>query len=219
MQCKVTGCSHPKEGRSHYCLSHKKNKARHGHAEQASVSSHELATYLKTVRARIAKNISSPTWAKLDKHWSAVVRIAQNHVEASLTGEPQTRYQGEAWADLARLGQSIEPRAVVEVALAVYLMQDWYPNRFKDDAAFGFQLVRRVRSLDSVAVGTSYDHKLGKAKKVYRDMKPRTTAVLAGILQQAFGVAGLTVAKLEAQERQQQESAREEFHNDLAELT
>jgi hypothetical protein len=219
MQCKVTGCSHPKEGRSHYCLSHKKNKARHGHAEQASVSSHELATYLKTVRARIAKNPSSPVWNKLDKHWMAVVRIAQYHVEATQVGKPQVRHQREAWADLARLGQSVEPRKVVEIALAIYLMQDWHPRRFVDDAAFGFQLVRRIRSLDSVAVGTSYDHKLGKVKKVYRDMKPKTVEVLAGIFQQAFGVAGLTVAKLEAKQRQQQESAREEFHNELAELT
>lgn len=84
MQCKVTGCSHPKEGRSHYCLSHKKNKARHGHAEQASVSSHELATYLKTVRARIAKNINSPVWDnQFEKAWKFVK--SGQHFELSIT--------------------------------------------------------------------------------------------------------------------------------------
>jgi hypothetical protein len=184
---------------------------------QVAVSVHELTPYLRTVRERIRKNAASPVWVKLDDHWLALVRKAQEHVQQVQAGVPYVRYHREAWRHLARL-DSVEPRKVVEIILAVYLMQDWHPRRFADDKAFGFQLVRRVRSLDLVAVGEYYDHKLGRTKKVYRDVPPRTVTFLAGILQQTFGVAGLMVAKLEAKERQQQQAEQRQLYEELNQL-
>lgn len=97
-------------------------------------------------------------------------------------------------------------------------MQEWYPGRFVNDRAFAFQLVRKVRLLDSVAVREYYDCKSGKQKKVYRDMKPKTMEFLATVLTQAFGTAGVVVAKLEAEERLQQTCEQKEFYNELANL-
>jgi hypothetical protein len=219
MECTVQNCTQPQDGRSYFCLNHKRNKIRHGHPTQESVSSFEIATYRKTVRARIAKNSHSPVWTKIEEHWLAVVRKTQEHAEACLMGRPKVKYQSEAWGHLARLGQNVEPRAVIEVALAMYLMQEWNPHRFNDDRAFGFQLVRRIRSLDHLAVGTTWDDKLKKVKRVYRDVKPRTTEIIAEVLQHTFGVAGLTVARLEAKEREQQQTEQEAFHDGLAALT
>jgi hypothetical protein len=217
MTCKTPSCARPSAGRSHFCNRHKRNLERHGHPTQVAVSVHELTPYLKTVRERIKKNAVSPVWTKLDDYWLALVRKAQEHVQHVHAGVPYVRYHRVAWSHLARL-ESVEPRKVVEVILAVYLMQDWQPRRFSDDKAFGFQLVRRVRSLDLVAVGQYYDHKLGRTKKVYRDVPPRTVAFLAEILQQTFGVAGLMVAKLEAEERQQQQAEQRQLYEELNEL-
>jgi hypothetical protein len=46
-------------------------------------------------------------------------------------------------------------------------------------------------------------------------MWTRTIEDLASILQQTFGVAGLTIARLEAKERQTQEAAKQSFFDDL----
>jgi len=185
---------------------------------QTSISSAELRPYLETVRKRIAKNSTNPIWEKLEDRWLLLVQTAQEHVERIEAGTPYVRYHREAWSDLARLGKEVQPREVIETILAVYLMEGWNPRRFVDDRAFGFQLVRRVRSLSTVAVAEYHDFKSGKQKKVYRDFKPKTCEYLASILKTTFGVAGLAVARLEARDRQQQEADKQSFFDHLSAL-
>jgi hypothetical protein len=107
---------------------------------------------------------------------------------------------------------------VIEVALAMYLLQVENPHRFKSDNAFGAQLARRVRSLASTSIGSYYDPKLRKVKSVYRDTKPKTIAILAKILQDTFGVAGLTVAHLERHEIQKLKDEKQALHDALGAL-
>lgn len=86
MQCKVIGCATSASGRSYFCDRHKRNKVRHGHPRQVSVSSYELSVYLRTPRASICKNADSPVWAKLDAHWEVTYK-------RYFSGQPYVKYQ------------------------------------------------------------------------------------------------------------------------------
>jgi hypothetical protein len=218
MHCQVTNCNRPKDGRSHFCRNHKRNKIRHGHPTQESLSSHELAPHLRSVQARIKKNFDNPVWVQVEYHWLAVVKKAQEYVEASQQGQAQVLYQREAWSYLARIGTNVEARAVMEVAFAMYLLRGWNPRRFKDDRAFGFQLVRRIRMLDYMAVGVTWDEKTKQNKRVYRDMKPKTTAIMAEMLLHTFRDAGMAVARLEVEERDRKQAEANQFYEHIKAL-
>lgn len=68
-------------------------------------------------------------------------------------------------------------------------------------------------------MGVYYGSEARVMRSVYRDMMPRTMQFLAETLQQVFGVAGLTVAKLKARERQQRDAEKQSFHDALDALT
>ncbi len=78
--------------------------------------------------------------------------------------------------------------------------------------------MRRTRGLAPANVGSHYNYKTGKVKKVYRDAKPKTTAILAKALQDTFGVAGLVVAHLERYELDKLLKEKQAFHDALGEL-
>lgn len=198
--CRTTGCEALTTGYSAYCGTHKRCKRRHGHPEQQSITAYALGPYQKRVVARIAKNLDNPAWGLLRSRWEALVVRAREELQRCQDGAAYNTYERDAWSNVEKVGASVEPLQVIEVVLSMYLLQHECPHRFKDDAAFAGQLVRRVRALAPGNAGVYFDVKTGKQKGVYRDAKPKTTEVLAGLLQVTFGGAGLTVARLEQQE-------------------
>lgn len=214
----MLGCTLPTMGYSTLCDNHKRRNRRHGHPEQRSVTVHELEPFRKRVKARIEKNANNPTWKLLRDRWKALEGIAKGHVEQYGVGTPYNRYEQEAWSNIAKLGASAETMDIIEVVLAMYLMQEENPYRFKSDEAFSGQLVRRVRNLAPTSIATYRDFKTNKSKRVYRDLKPKTAALFAKILQETFGVAGLTVARLEQQENDQKRAEGESLHAALGAL-
>jgi hypothetical protein len=214
----MPGCNLPTMGYSTLCDNHKRRNRRHGHPEQRSVTVHELEPFRNRVKARIEKNASNPAWQLLRDRWKALEGIAKGHVEQYQAGVPYNRHEHEAWANIAKLEASAETMDIIEVVLAMYLLQDDNPYRFKSDEAFSGQLVRRVRNLAPTSIATYQDHRTNKAKRVYRDLKPRTVEILARMLQETFGVAGLTVAKLEQQEADRKQNEQQSLHNALSEL-
>lgn len=214
----MLGCTLPTMGYSTLCDNHKRRNRRHGHPEQRSVTAYELEPFRGRVKARIEKNADNPTWKLLHERWEALEAIAKGHMEQHGAGVPHNRYEHEAWANIAKLGASAETMDIIEVVLAMYLMQEENPYRFKSDDAFSGQLVRRVRNLAPTSIATYQDYRTNKAKRVYRDLKPRTVDILARMLQETFGVAGLTVAKLEQQEATRKQNEQRSLHNALSEL-
>jgi hypothetical protein len=150
--------------------------------------------------------------------WEAVIDIAKAEEARYLTGVAHNHYEAEAWFNVVKIGTNASAMEVIEVALAMYLLQVENPRRFQSDNAFGGQLVRRVRTLAPISVGSYYDHKARRAKSVYRDAKPKTTAILARILQDTFGVAGLTVARLERYEIDKLRTETQALSDALGEL-
>ncbi|SFO43854.1 hypothetical protein [Nitrosospira briensis] len=150
--------------------------------------------------------------------WEALIEISRAEEARYQTGFAHNLHEREAWFNISKIGASVPPMEVIEVALAVYLLRVENPPRFKSDTAFGVQLVRRVRSLAPVSIGSYFDHKATKVRSVYRDCKPKTTAILARLLQDTFGVAGLTVAHLERHEAQKLRDEKQALYEALEEL-
>jgi hypothetical protein len=55
--------------------------------------------------------------------------------------------------ELVKLSNAVEARAVLKTVLAMFLMQDQEPRKFRSDNAFLTQMVRRVRGLTKVNAG------------------------------------------------------------------
>jgi len=72
------------------------------------------------------------------------------------------RYKRLAAYELRRLADHVTPERVIETVLAIYLMQDQDPRRFRSDTVFWTQLVRRVRGLTKANAGVWISPDTGK---------------------------------------------------------
>lgn len=217
--CRVRGCGIPAASRfAAHCSVHKARIRRHGAADQQGITKADLAPYLKRVRSRIEKNQSNPAWVTLDDRWRTIVGRARQIEAAFFAGRPGRRDERQAAHEVVKLADDVEARAVVEMVLAVVVMLEMEPRRFRTDASFRTQLVRRVRALTDMNFGERYHHATGKVKRVYRDLAPRATAILGQWLVEALGGAGLHVAQLERREMEQTAQEQEALRAALREL-
>ena len=202
-QCSVPQCPSAAAGFGNLCDRHKAIRRRHGHPEQSGITVQELAPYRKRVKHRMDKNQGNPAWGILSQRWEMIVAAAKTDESEIRNGRPFVTYQREAHHELVKLANEVPIDSLIETSLAMFLMQEEQPRRFKSDAAFDTQLARRARALTETNAGTYWDDKTKRVKRVYRDVSPRTLAVMAQHLKTAFGVAGLYVARLEQQEQEQ----------------
>lgn len=216
--CRAPGCGKPATRYGHFCTTHKSRWRRHGDVGQVGITKEVLKPYVALVRARIVKNAGSPIWATCDARWLAIVNHARGIVGAVERGLPGNRSERVAASAVVKLADHVEPRAVVEVVLAVYLMQDQEPRRFRSDDAFRVQLVRRVMRLSEVSADSWQDQRTGRIRRAYRDFTPRAASIIAGWLTEALGSAGLHLAKLERRDADKAQQERAEFHKALTEL-
>lgn len=198
--CKIPGCNLVTNGYSTYCGTHKRCNRRHGHPQQKSITLYTLRPYVERVVARMEKNAGNPAWMILSHRWQALVASAKAAAVEYRSGGAFSRNECEAWNNIEKVSNCANAPQVITAVLAMYLMRDDSPHRFKSEAAFDRQLVRRFRALAPHYAGEYYDLHTGKTKRVYRDTRPRTAVILAGLLKETFGVAGLTVSRLEQRE-------------------
>ena len=201
-----------------YYPRHATAKRNHGDVHQNGVTKAELKPYVEIVRARKTKNPGKPAWLSMEARWIALVGIADGIIAEARKGKPMKRYKRLAAYELRRLGDHVGPEKVIETVLALYLMQDRDPQRFRSDTAFWTQLVRRVRGLTKVNAGVWPDSETGKSKIAYSVLDPGTTGTLAAWIVEALGVAGVWLVKLERHEREREEQERLSFYEELKEL-
>ncbi len=201
--CKAPNCNDSTGGFSTLCDPHKQTQRRHGEADQTGVTVHQLRPYVARVMARQAKNSSNESWALLRHRWAAVTDRAQQAIAKAKSGVAYVRHDLHAAQQLCQLGETVPANDVVCTALGMYLYREDQPYRFKSDRAFNFQLWRRMRGLSPSNAGTYWDAKTKRNRKVYKDLPPRVVEALAEALIDAFGVAGLMLARKEEAERQQ----------------
>lgn len=194
--CTIEGCTNKAAGFSTLCHRHKRIKRRHGHPSQICITVADLKPYRRRVRDRMVKHSENHAWSILRDRWMRILSIAEGNEAKS----SKFRYQRKAHEEIARLGKDVSPDAVIEMTLAMYLLQEDQPRVFRSDRAFDFQLVRRVRGLAETNAGEYWDHKEQRTRRVYRDLPPKSAEIIADYLKATFAVAGLYVARLEEKE-------------------
>ncbi len=100
-------------------------------------------------------------------------------------------HEHKAAEELLRLDRNVPFEELACTAMAMKVFQCANPRSFRDDRAFDFQLVRRVRALDELAVYKTWNCKRRVMHRVYRDLRPQTVEALAQYMKLAFGEAGL----------------------------
>lgn len=216
--CLAPGCGKPATRYGRFCTTHKSRWRRHGDVGQVGITKEVLKPYADLVRARIEKNAGNPTWTACDERWRAIVAHARSILAAADRGVPGSRNERVAAQAIAKLGADIEPRVAVETVLAMYMLMDLEPRRFRSDAAFRRQLVRRVMRLSEVNVAEWYDHQTERTKRAYRDFTPGASDIIAGWLVESLGVVGLHLAKLHRADIEESRQEKAEFHKALAGL-
>lgn len=217
--CRALGCGAETTSRfSVYCANHKARLRRHGDVAQKGVTKTDLKPYARIVRARIVKNAESPAWDHLDSRWNAVADHARAVLVRSQQGQAGFRQERIAALQVIQLADTVAPREIVETALAMFVMQELEARRFRSDGAFRTQLVRRIRGLLGGNARNSGDDTSGRTKRTYSELPPRAAAVMGQWLAEAFGGAGLRLARLEMEERNREQGERQELHQALSEL-
>jgi hypothetical protein len=216
--CTVSGCRAGVSGYGRLCTSHKARDRRHGHPQQEGVTKAQLKPFLKLARGRIKKNAQSALWGQLEARWEALVKVSRDGLAEYAKGTPHVRWDRVAATEIVKLAGDVPARAVIETVIALYLMADYNPRRFRSDRAFLVQLARRVRALTQRNVGMYWDQKDGRSKRVYRDQVPKAAVVLGKWLAEAFGVVGLKVAELERQEADARSAERRALGEALRDL-
>jgi hypothetical protein len=217
--CRAPGCqSEASSPYSRFCANHKANLRRHGDATQTAVTAAHLKPHLAAVRARIKKNKDSPAWGELEGRWLTVVDHARGVITAFHSGKAGSRDQRKAAHEVLKIADAAEPWQVMEIVLAMFVMEGHDPRRFRSDTAFRFQLVRRARALADVNAGLRYDHRSGKVRRVYRELTPSAVRIIGQWLADASGGAGVRLAMLEHADAERQKAERRQFHAALAAL-
>jgi hypothetical protein len=215
--CRVSGCCVPASSRySIYCPVHKARQRRHGAVDQTGITKGDLKPYLRLVQARIEKNSDSPLWTQLDARWSALADHARSLLDYR---GAMPRHERIAAKEVLKLADAVPPRQVVETTLALFIMRELQPRRFRSDRAFRTQLVRRVRGLTDLNAGCWFDNQTGKTKRAYKELTPRASMVMGQWFADALGGAGLHLARLEQTEADKKQSEIRAMHDALSRLT
>eukprot|EP00752_Nemacystus_decipiens_P000237 g237.t1 len=175
------------------------------------VTKAELSPWRALVRRRRARNPENPFWSSVEARWGKVVENARQELARYDGGVAMNRNHRQACEEIVRVADDVEPHIVAETALAMIMMQQDRPSRFRSDDAFWHQLSRRVRGLTDLNVGEWYDHKTAKVKRVYRDIPAKTSALLGKTLAEIFGLPGVLLAKKEREQAEQARREREEL--------
>lgn len=189
--CIVTNCDSPTSGRSNKCNAHRLAHRRHGHPLQTGLKATEYGPYRDAIRRIWEANEASPLWEVIRARWGRCVGHAQAALGQRDSGVPSQRHAVRAAEEVLKMDRNVPFISLACTSLAMYVLQSDHPRRFRDDEAFRFQLVRKVRGLDALAVYKTWNHKRRASHWVYRDMPPRAVRVMADYLAAAFGEAGL----------------------------
>ena len=178
----------------------------------------ELASYQRLVQARIERNPDSAAWGRLDDAWLHVVGHAKGILAAEKQGRAGVRHERIAAREVVTLADAVPARQVVVCSLAMFVLWELEPRRFRSDDAFRMQLARRVRRLTEANAAHYFDDVAGKGKRVYRDVAPRAAKVFAGWLADTLGGAGIKLARLELADIEKAKQDRLALRAALAEL-
>lgn len=195
--CILPDCGRPTTGRSNKCNAHKLTLRRHGHPEQVAIKATEYGPYRDTIQRLWHAEELAPFWAVVKARWGRCLQSAEAAIGDYSRGVALSRHAVRAAEELVKLNRNVPLEKLACLALALYMLEVDQPRRFKSDDAFRFQLVRKVRGLDELAVGKTWNHKRRKMRRVYRDLPPRVVRLLHEYLLATFGEAAVKLKDYE----------------------
>lgn len=198
-----------------YCPKHSAKKRRHGDSEQKGITKYDLKPYLGLVKERRAKHPEKKAWVSMEERWKAQVDVC---VSIANDNGPMNKYKRIAAREVVKVGHNTEHKTVVDTVLAMYLMQELEPRRFRTDLAFWTQLVRRVRGLTRLNSGVWIDPKTHKAKTAAKELSPRAAEAMVFYIKEALGVCGVWIADFERKEEERKRQDALNFYAELREL-
>jgi hypothetical protein len=181
----------PTSGRSNKCNAHRLALRRHGHPLQTGIKVTEFGPYREAIGRLWRANDASPLWEVVKARWGRCLDHAQAVLGDQARGVACNRHDVRAAEELLRLDSNVPFEDLASTALALYVYAADQPYRFKSDDAFRFQVVRKVRGLDDLAIGKTWNHKRRSMRSVYRDLPPRAVLRLHAYLGAVFGEAGM----------------------------
>ncbi|RFB78317.1 hypothetical protein [Methylovirgula sp. 4M-Z18] len=155
-----------------------------------------LKPHLKTV-TRIRKRNAHLDWGAIHARWGAVVSAAKDHMADVQSGKAVRRRIRQGAEAIIRLDERVEVSKIVDHVIAIVLLQDSDPRRFRSDAAFNAQLVRVLRKLDRDNAAAWFNHGDGKAHRAYVELSPSASRFISSLIAPALGPVGLHIAHLE----------------------
>lgn len=216
--CRAPGCATRTAGYSHYCRRHKAHRRRHGEALQLAIRSSYLKPYLAIVQDLRKRNPASAVWTALEARWQAIVDAAEATVARVEEGNAYHRPTYEAARAIQTVAKEAEASAVIDQAVAIYLLRDQRPATFISDRSFMFELVRRVRHLAPSHSSTYWDNDSQRVRKVYRDMIPKAVAIMAEDLHDAVGPVAAVVARKVTRDHDRQVEEQKRLADAVEEL-
>lgn len=188
---------------------------RHGHPEQRGVTKAELNHYLQIVQEKRDKHPEARAWETMNERWSALVEGCK---DIATGGRPTNKYGRTASREIVKVGVHVSPRKVIDTVLGMYLLQEFSPGRFRSDAAFWTQLVRRVRGLTTLNSGVWTNPATGKPKRAAQELPPKAAEAMAFYLREALGVAGVSLSHALMREEERKREEKLAFYEQLGEL-
>src|SRR5215218_5805899 len=135
--CNAPGCGARTTSRfSNHCAVHRARLRRHGSIDQRAVTKADLKPFVELARSRIKKNAENPIWNLLESRWEALLGHAESVLAYYTQGHAGPAYERRAAQEIIQLKGVVDPREVVETVLAIFMMQELDPRRFRSDAGF-----------------------------------------------------------------------------------
>ena len=161
----------------------------------------ELTPYLRLIQRRQADNRDSPAWAILRERWSRLLAWAAATAAEAEAGKAYVKVPARAARILLGIGAAVDADTVSRTAMAVVILRQAVPHRFKDDRSVLFQVARQVIRLAPQEMGKTWDQKRQAVRTVRRDHPPKVLEILGQQLVDVFGGAAAQLHHIEATRR------------------
>jgi hypothetical protein len=175
------------------CATHVNRKRNHGHPEQRPIRSHDLRPYLRRIRTW-RKAVHLQLWPAIDQQWSDVlVPLAQDNLQAR--GE-SAKYRRLAAHELLAIDAGVADKArIADLNLAIWLFYQENRSRFVNADCFVHTLGKLTRRLCPSSRRRTFSVQAGEFHTWSKYASPRTIRQLGEWLIEAYGTAGVTLAK------------------------
>lgn len=215
MNCRHSGCARRVSGYSAFCAKHAQRKRRHGHVDQCGITTEHLRPHVDLVRSYVARHGGEESWAKLEAALNVVAKDAAGVVAESTSGRPFHFAHAAAAAELVRVVQTADPRAIIETVAAMTILQQREPGLFQCDEAFWVQTARRFRGLSPATKQRHYSRAAERVKTHSRDPRLDVAVRLGKLLCSTLGVIGTRISDGENAEHNRRATALQDAYATL----